>query len=158
MKTRILLTRLLLLFWSLYFVFVAGSNLVDAFQQLGWVPETWSFTSGNFGLVVTTVSTYGLSKGFAAILFTAVILLELSAAWFFAAAARDTWRRRNADSANVSRGFVSAIGLFAGFIVADEFFVVYHRVSGLEITHLLVLCALLLTVLVVERQSRSENR
>ena len=152
------LKRLLLLFWSLYFIFVTGSNLVDAFQQLGWVPETWSFTSGNFGLVVTTVSTYGLSKGFAAILFVAVILLELSAALFFTAAARDTWKEDSANSTNASRGFVSAIGLFAGFIVADEIFVVYHRVSGLETTHLLVLCALLLTALVVERQAQSENR
>jgi len=146
------LRRLLLLFWSLYFLFVTGSNLVDALQQLGWAPEAWSFTSGNFGMIAETVGEYGLSKGLAAGLFGGVILLEIAASVFFLAALRGTWSQPESQSPHLLRAFLSAIGLFAGFIVADELFVVYHRVSGLETTHFLVMCALLLSVLVVDRR------
>ena len=147
------LQRLLLLFWSLYFLFVTASNLVDALQQLGWAPEAWSFTSGNFGMIAETVGEYGLSRGLAAILFALVILLESASTVFFAMALRDSVKDEGTTTGNQSRAFVCSIGLFAGFIVADELFVVYHRVSGLETTHFLVMCALLLSVLVTESQS-----
>ena len=147
-RTPTLLRRLLLVFWSLYFLLVAGSNLVDAFQQLGWAPGAWSFTSGNLAMIAETIGEYGLANGLAGLLYALVILVELAATVFFLAAFRDTWKVKEGKSANISRAFLCAIGLFAGFIVTDELFVVYHRISGLETTHFLVLCALLLSVLV----------
>ena len=50
----------------------------------------------------------------------------------------------------VLQAFVPAIGLFAGFLVSDELFIVYHRIPSLESSHFLALCALLLSVVVIQ--------
>ena len=154
MEPRTILCRLLLLFWSLYFTLVTASNLVDGFQALGIAPRGWTFTSGNCALIAETVATYGLSSGFAAFLFVCVILIELAVTLLFWIALRDSWRAAENSSSKIIRALVPAVGLFAGFIVSDELFIVYHRTPGLETGHFLVLCALLVSWLVIDSSWR----
>lgn len=143
-----ILGRGLLLFWASWFSVVFASNLTDAMQQAGILPSGWHFVSGNFGMIRQSVEIYGLGVAFAALLFVGVLLVQLGAATFF-------WRaflsRKVAPKSdpNVLRAFAAGIGMFAAFLLADEIFVVYERLAGIATTHLLVLCALLLSYLVI---------
>ena len=55
----------------------------------------------------------------------------------------------------VVAAFVVALGLFGGFLVSDELFLVYDRLPHVTPTHWLVLCALLLSLLVIGRERGS---
>lgn len=151
MNAKILLHRLLLLFWSVYFSLVFASNLVNGFQEVGLAPSDWTFTSGNFALVAQSVSTYGSANGLAAFLFVALLVVQLATLLLFWMAVRDNWRSEEGASASVIRPFIPAVGLFTGFLIADELFIVYERIPTLETDHFLVLCGLLLSVLVLDR-------
>jgi hypothetical protein len=144
-----LLRRGLLLFWSLWFSLVFASNLADGLQQTGLLPEDWRFASGNFELIVRSVEIHALPKTLAGALFCAVLLLELGAALLFWRAFRDPGGIAEGD--RVHQAFSVALGLFGGLLLADELFLVYRHLPGMGTTHLLVLCALLLSLLLAER-------
>jgi hypothetical protein len=146
------LRRGLLLFWSTWFTVVFASNLTDGLKQAGLLPDGWRFASGNFALIVESVRVYALGASWAALLFAAVVLLQLAAAALFWRAFLDR-RALEPESPKALQAFSLGLALFAGFLVADEVFVVYDRVPGLGITHLLVLCGLLLSCLVVQTRS-----
>jgi hypothetical protein len=149
-KSHNILCRGLLFFWSAWFSIVFASNLADGLQQAGLLPETWRFASGNFGLIVQSIEIFSLEKAWAVILFGGVLITQLGVSVLF-------WRAfliraslaRPVDQ-KVVQAFALGIGLFAAFLVADEILVVYHRFSGLETTHFLILCALLLSYLVID--------
>jgi hypothetical protein len=143
------LCRGLLFFWSAWFSVVFSTNLADGLRQAGLLPTGWRFTSGNFQLINQSIGIYSLQESWAAILFGAVVLVQLGAAMVFWRAFLDRDTVTKPDNPKVLQAFVLGIGLFAAFLVADEFFVVYDRLSGLETTHLLVLCGLLLSYLVI---------
>ena len=149
MKSANVLPRILLFFWSCWFSLVTGSNLVDGLQQAGWVPADWPFASGNFDLIVETISIFDWSAGVAAILFVGVVAVEFGAAFLFLRAAIDAGSGSDAYRFKVHRAFGAAIALFAGFLIADELFIVYDRIGNLESSHFLVLCALLLSLLII---------
>ena len=138
------LSRGLLLFWSAWFSVVFSSNLADGLVAVGLLPHGWRFASGNFRMIGQSIGIYSLGESWAAIFFAAVVLAQLGAATLFwrAFLDRDCIKPGNRT---VLPAFVLGIGLFAAFLVADEFFIVYDRLAGLETTHLLVLCALLLS-------------
>jgi hypothetical protein len=143
------LCRGLVLFWSLWLSVVFSSNLTDGLRQVGLLPMEWRFASGNFRLIVQTIEIYSLGESWAAILFASVVLVQLGAAMLFWRAFLDRDTRIERDSPKVLQAFSLGILLFAAFLVADELFVVYDRLPGLETTHLLVLCGLLLSYLVI---------
>ncbi len=144
-----MLRRGLLLFWSSWFSVVFSTNLADGLRQAGLLPTEWRFASGNFELIRQSIGIYSLGQSWAVFLFAAVVLVQLGAAALFwrAFLERDTGTRP--DHPKVPQAFSLGIGLFAAFLVADELFIVYDRISGLETTHLLVLCGLLLSYLVI---------
>ena len=49
----------------------------------------------------------------------------------------------------VIQAFSLAVGIFGAFLVSDEFFIVYDRLPAIETTHLIILCALLLSFLAI---------
>jgi hypothetical protein len=133
-----LLSRGLLLFWTLWFSLVFASNLADGLQQTQLLPEDGPFASGNF-----------LSEATAGALFCGVLLLELGTAILFWRAFLDPGRV--AGNGKVHQAFCVALALFGGFLLADELFLVYRHLPGMGSTHFLVLCALLLSLLLAER-------
>jgi hypothetical protein len=144
-----LLSRGLLLFWTLWFSLVFASNLADGLQQTQLLPEDGPFASGNFELIAQSVGVYGLSEATAGALFCGVLLLELCAAILFWRAFLDPGRV--AGNGKVHQAFCVALALFGGFLLADELFLVYRHLPGVGSTHFLVLCALLLSLLLAER-------
>jgi hypothetical protein len=148
-RYSVVLNRGLLLLWSGWFSTVFASNLADGLRQVGVLQTSWRFASGNFSLISEAIGIYSFSKPWASVLFGAVLLVQLAASLLF-------WRAFVDPQAAVTRGhpkvlqaFSVAVGLFAGFLLADEFFIVYERLPALETTHLLVFCALLLSLVVI---------
>lgn len=133
------LTRILLLFWSVYFGAVGFTNLLDLLRGLGMLPEGWRYVAGNLPLIVRALGATGLPEGLAGLLLLVVILWQALAAWLF-------WRALQRD-AMVQRAFTAAIGLWAAFLVADELFLTY----ALEAVHLRLFIAQLLSLLVIDR-------
>jgi len=147
MNYQLVLKRTLLLFWSCWLTLVFGSNFADALQQAGMISQSWRFASGNFGLIQEVVGIYSFTKLWAPVLFGAVVFVELAAALLFWRACLDRESVVVAQHPKVLQAFLVAIGLFAGFLLADEIFVVYVHRPGLGTTHLLALCALLLSLI-----------
>ena len=146
-----LVARVLLFFWASWFSLVLASNLTDALQQLSVLSSQWRFVSGNFAMIRQSIAIYGLSAWFAAVLFACVLLVQLCATALFwrAFAARDAVIRP--DAPEIPRAFAVGLAMFAGFLLADEAFVVYERFASVATTHLLVFCALLLSFLTIRR-------
>jgi hypothetical protein len=145
------LGRGLLLFWSAWFSVVFTSNLADGLREVGVLPRGWRLVSGNFKLINESIDIYSLGKSWAAIFFGAVVVAQLGAALLFWRAVLDRDSITKPGDRKALQAFSLGIGLFAAFLVADELFIVYDRISGLETTHLLVLCALLLSYLISMR-------
>lgn len=143
------LRRGILLFWSGWLSVVFASNLADALRHLGALPASWPFTSGNFSLIFEAVGIYAFSRSLAPVLFGAVLLVQLAASVLFWRAFLDRRAVTSRDHPKLLQAFSVALGLFAGLLVADELFIVYDRLPGLETTHLLVLCGLLLSLVVI---------
>lgn len=128
---------------------VFSSNLCDALRQTGVIPDTWRFVSGNFALVYQAIEIYGLLGGWAAVFFGGVIVAQLSAAILFWRAFLDRDATTTLHHPKVIGAFSVAIGIFGAFLICDELFIVYDRLPAIGTTHLLVLCALLLSFLTI---------
>lgn len=124
---------------------VVCTNLLDGLQQAGLLSTDWRFASGNFALVEESIEIFSLSRAWAAGLFAGVVAAELAAAVLF-------WRAfSTAQRPCIVQAFALGLALFSAFLIADEIFIVYAKLPGVAATHFRVLCALLLSLLVVLR-------
>jgi len=144
-----LLTRGLLLFWALWFSVVLGSNAADALRALGLLSEGWRFSSGNLDLLVDAVSVYSLPRAWAGAAFTLVLALQITTAWLFWRATLDPRPLSPGAKPRVLSPFVAGLGLFCAFLVCDEALLTYRRFPNLETTHFVILCALLLSLVLI---------
>lgn len=141
------LGRVLLFFWSSYLSIVLATNLTDGMRAAGLGADGWPFVSGNFDLIARTIEIYGLPVWMAALLFAAVLVIQLGAAVLFWRAFLDPTSVTAPGNPKAMEAFSVSIALFAAFVLADEVFIVYERFPGLETTHLLVFCALLVSII-----------
>jgi hypothetical protein len=96
--------------------------------------------------VVETTRIYGVPTPLVVVLFAGVVAWEGLATLVMWTAVRSLGGPPEGSRADaVDRAFTVALGLFAAFVVADEFFIAYH----VEGTHLQVFLALLASLLVV---------
>lgn len=95
----ILLKRLLLLFWAVWFSIVFLSNLADGIKTLHWLPDSWAFASGNFKFIQDTTSRYATPDWLNGVLFAWVIVWEGVAAFLFWRAGRTFLGRNSARNA-----------------------------------------------------------
>ena len=151
--------RIVVLFWALFFTIVFATNLCDAFREIGMLPKDWAFASGNFGFVKQAVVIFSLPDGFTWTLYGLIILLELTIAFLF----WKTWRNgdalRSSDGRSAATAFGAAIILWSVFLLSDEFFIVYDRLSGAEEGHFTGLIAQVVTFgLVLFGAERPEGR
>jgi hypothetical protein len=144
-KHVVLLKRLLLLFWAVWFSVVFLTNLADAGKGLGLLSESWAFASGNWKLIQETTARYKTPAAVNAILFAGVILWEGAAAVLFWRAGL-SYRGRNSARKAVYLAFTTSLLLWGAFLVADEVFVVYPLAS----VHLRLFVAHLATLLAVD--------
>jgi hypothetical protein len=90
-------------------------------------------------------------------LFLLVLVLQLGAASLFWRASLETKPLSPQAQPKTLHPFVVAIAQFAGFVVFDELLVIYRRLPILETTHLVALCALLLSLLLIRTVSEERR-
>lgn len=149
MNYPLVLKRGILLFWSVWLSVVFASNLADGLQQAHVLPASFKFVSGNLSAIDAAISIYVSSKAIANVLFGLVILIELTGALLFWRAFFDRQSVAAGVHAKLIPPFLVTGGLFAGFLIADEVLIAYERMPGLTTTLFLILCAQLLSVLVI---------
>jgi hypothetical protein len=144
MNHVILVKRLLLLFWAVWWSVVFLSNVADAGKGLGVVDESWAFASGNWNFIQETTARYRTPAAVNVLLFAGAIVWEGTAAVLFWWAG---WRFRGRNSARkaVYRAFATALLLWGGFLVADEVLIAYPVAA----THLRLFMAHLVTLIAV---------
>ncbi len=149
------LARGLLLFWSVWFTLVFASNLTDALKESALLPAEWRFASGNFGLVRKAVSFYFLPHWTAVVLFAGALLIEAAAVILFWRACLTKQAFESAGNPVVLLPFLVGMSLFAGFLIANEVFLLYVHMPGLSTGHLVDLSALLLSYLAITLLART---
>jgi hypothetical protein len=135
------ISRLILVFWALWFSLVSATNVADALKALGWLSGDWPFASGNYALVAKTAAVYRTPTSIIALMFAGVIAWEAAATVLFWRAAVS--RLDNAQAAKrVDQAFVASLSLWAAFLLADELFVSYAMAG----THLRLFVAHLVSL------------
>jgi hypothetical protein len=131
----------LLGFWALYFGVVTLSNLTDLLRALHVLPAGWSWVSGNLAFIAASTGKFGVPTWVNPILLAGVIGWEALAAVLFWRAARDPSGRWPGPA------FLVSLSLWGTFIVLDEILLIFE--TGAEATHLRLLIATLLTLVVL---------
>jgi hypothetical protein len=136
----------ILFFWGAYFTLVFASNGADALKAMGVLSESFAFASGNYALVHRVTRIYAVPAAGVALLFAGVLLWQVTVATLYWKALAG-WLRDRGEAREVNLAFAGALGLWAAFILMDEFLIAYD-VAGLESTHVALLSAQLLSLLV----------
>jgi hypothetical protein len=131
----------LLGFWSLYFAIVALSNLADLLVHLRALPADWRWVSGNLAFIAASTAKSGAPAWLNPVLLAGVVGWEMLAAGLLWRAARDPGGRW------LGPAFLVSLGLWTTFILLDEILLIYE--TGVEATHLRLLIAQLLTLVVL---------
>ena len=143
---EVFLNRALLAIWSLWWTVVFTTNLADAAKALGLLGERWAFASGNLHLVIETTARYNPPSWLSGLLFLGVLAWQGTTACLFWRAC--WWVGREGMGERATRlAFTVGFTLWGAFLIADEICLAY----SLEGTHMRVLIAQMVTLLVLER-------
>jgi hypothetical protein len=125
--------RIILLFWAAWLSVVLTTNILNALEVLGVVPESFKFVSGNWQWINQVMDPLGVPRGLQTVMFVSVIGWEALAAILYWYAVM-TYRGRPLiqEKAAIWACGVN-LGLWAAFQVLDEVFLAYepekvHRV------------------------------
>lgn len=146
-----LIKRILLLFWALFFSLVCVTDLFDGLKALRLLPQDWVFASENFGFMVEVTGIYGTPTWLVGIMFTGVIAWAGAAAFSFWRAFRGFTAWTDGSRAPTESAFALGIGFWAALLVADELYLAYLTtdVSGVHARLLIAQIASLLVVALV---------
>jgi hypothetical protein len=109
----------ILLLWALWMTLVVILNVFDVFKSSGRLPETWTFSSGNFWYIGQVTKIYDTPAWINWILFLSVIAWEIFGGVLLWAALVDF---SGSSYALIDAAFVVNIALWGAFIVMDELF------------------------------------
>jgi hypothetical protein len=127
-----------LLFWAAWFTIVLATNVCDALKAGRVLPAAWTFSSGNWELMLKVTAVHATPVAVVGILFLGVIAWEGLAGALF-------WRAWASGGRGGIVAFVVGLALWATFALADELFVAYTieaahlRLFGLQLLSVLAL-------------------
>jgi hypothetical protein len=141
--TGLMLKQGILLFWALWLSIAWLANACDGLKACHLLGPGWTFTSGNYALMVETTEKYHTPLWLNAILFLGVILWEGGSALLFWAAFSAFHGMHQSGGQALYPAFLVSLALWAAFIIADEVFLAYET----EATHLRVFVAQIISLL-----------
>ena len=127
-----------LFFWAAWFTIVLITNVCDALKAGRVLPSGWTFSSGNWELMLKVTAVHATPVAIVGILFLGVIAWEAVAGLLF-------WRAWAAGGRGGVIAFVVGLALWATFALADEVFLAYTveaahlRLFGLQLLSVLAL-------------------
>ena len=150
----LLLKRLVLVFWTMYFSMVAITNFVDLLGELGVIH--WTFlNSGNFEYLVSVVKVYDVGSDLTKLLLTGAWLLELTAAFLFWRALVSYGRSQKGQGRTLVALAWGTL-VWIGFVFNTEFFVAYTAEAPFRELLMIMLASILVITLVPDRPERRE--
>ena len=123
------LQRPLVLFWALWLTLVGLGNLIDAAASLGLVPADTLLVSGNYKLIVTSVTPTTTAGWLPPLLFAGVIGWQVIGAFFFWRLYL-RWGRLPDLLGQVTLCWAVNVALWGAFLLADEFFHAFAFAPG----------------------------
>jgi hypothetical protein len=127
-----------LLFWAAWFTLVLATNVCDALKAGRVLPAGWTFSSGNWELMLKVTAVHATPVAIVGVLFLGVIAWEAFAGLLF-------WRAWIAGGRGGIVAFVVGLALWGAFVLADELFLAYTveaahlRLFGLQLLSVLAL-------------------
>jgi hypothetical protein len=148
----LLLKRLLLAFWAMYFSMVALTNLIDLLGQLGALH--WTFLdSGNFAYLRSVVKVYGVGRDVTKVLLAGAWLIAVVGAILF-------WRALAASgpggggSRRTFEALCWGVLVWLSFTFMTEFFVAYPAESVFRELLVLMIATAVALVVIPDEVSR----
>ena len=117
-----------LLMWALWMSVVTVYNVIDALKHLGMLGPRWK-SSSNFTLLVSTTRLYSTPVSLVWIMFWGVI------AWEVLASGLLWWGLLGGGLAVASAALGASLLLWAGFILANQFFMTFLTEPGVVTAH-----------------------
>ena len=102
-----------LLFWAAWFTIVVITNVCDALKAGRVLPSGWTFSSGNWELMLKVTAVHATPVAIVGLMFLGVIVWEALAGLLF-------WRAWAAGGRGGVMAFVVALALWAAFVLADR--------------------------------------
>src|SRR2546425_10245544 len=112
-----------LLFWAAWFTIVLITNVCDALKAGRVLPSGWTFSSGNWELMLKVTAVHATPVAIVGVMFLGVIAWEAVAGLLF-------WRAWAAGGRGGVIAFVVGLALWATFALADEVFLAYAVQAG----------------------------
>jgi hypothetical protein len=135
----------LVLFWAIWLSIVTLTNVFDAMNQFGLLPDGFTMAAYNFALVVETVGAHGVPAIIGAVLFAGVLVWEFLGSALLWRAWYVMRQGASGTAIEVTQAFTVNLALWAAFLIATELTVNYVTAG----THKTTLIAQLATLLVV---------
>jgi hypothetical protein len=139
------LKRGVIFFWAAWLTVVCATNVLNALQALGMLPETFKFVSGNWQWINQTMDPLGVPRVLQAIQFAGVIIWEGLAAILFWRAFFAYRNRPLLQEPILIAACAVNLALWAAFQVLDEVFLAYQS----EGVHRVIFANQILTVLLL---------
>jgi hypothetical protein len=139
--------RTTLFFWAAWLSVVALTNILNALQAVGWLPESFRFVSGNWGWINQVMDPLAVPRGLQAFLFAGVILWEASSAVLFWRATAAYHGRPLAEEPAALTACGVNLALWAAFQILDEVFLAYQP----EAVHRVIFLNQLATIVLLHR-------
>ncbi len=136
----------IIIFWALWFSLATFTNIVNFLNQFGWLAPNWRVMSHNFALIQGVVSIYSLPQYIVTAMFITIIIWECVISSIFWLAAWQFFLSDCKKINNVNLAFTLSIFLWAGFLVAEEFFIAYQ----FEQLHLILLVSQLICLMAIQ--------
>ena len=127
-----------LLFWAAWFTVALATDVCDALKAGRVLPAGWTFSSGNWELLLEVTAVHGTPVVIVGAMFLGVIAWEALAGLLF-------WRAWAAGGRGSLAAFVVGLALWAAFALAAEIFLahaveaVHMRLFGLQLLSVLAL-------------------
>lgn len=132
----------LLAFWWVWFGLVLFTNLCEGLKVMHRVSWTWKFASHNFQPIVLALAEYAAPSWLPKVLFTGILLWQLLTVLIFGMATVLSFTQQTLSWSFVNAAFAAGLGLWAAFMLADEFCKQYDPEKG----HVLFFTAQLVTL------------
>lgn len=129
----------------MWYLIAFFTNLCDGFEALRVLPKTRPFASGNLNAVRRATKSISASPSLPQLLFAGVACWQFLAVLLFGWATVSSLAAGSLDLAATNAAFLAGLGLWAGFLIADEILKQYET----EHSHVLFFMAQLLTLVAV---------
>lgn len=117
----------IILFWAVWLSLVLLLNCLDVLKNVGVLPDTWKFNSGNFPFMQAVVKVYSTPNPITWVMYISAIIWEVVAIYLLWAALGASFSSGFDPSTLrlVNLAFAVNLALWAAFVVMDELFLAF---------------------------------